>query len=198
MSDLLLRNTLSVLKKSSVLSQIVIVSSDDRAEKIARMSDVEYLREDSDSGVNAAISRADDYSCEMGADATIVIPQDLPLLTYSALDAICRKAEGQERCLVICPSIRYDGSNALLRKPSDLMRTSYDNDSFNAHLRLAKKLKVALNVFLSDRIMIDLDTIEDVRIVIERRTANCPVAYLKSKARDAMIARTQIMRRLLK
>jgi 2-phospho-L-lactate guanylyltransferase (CobY/MobA/RfbA family) len=78
------------------------------------------------------------------------------------------------------------------------MRTSYDNDSFNAHLRLAKKLKVALNVFLSDRIMIDLDTIEDVRIVIERRTANCPVAYLKSKARDAMIARTQIMRRLLK
>lgn len=198
MSDLLLRNTLSVLKKSSVLSQIVIVSSDDRAEKIARMSDVEYLREDSDSGVNAAISRADDYSCEMGADATIVIPQDLPLLTNSALDAICRKAEGQERCLVICPSIRYDGSNALLRKPSDLMRTSYDNDSFNAHLRLAKKLKVALNVFLSDRIMIDLDTIEDVRIVIERRTANCPVAYLKSKARDAMIARTQIMRRLLK
>jgi len=194
----LLRNTLSVLKKSSVLSQIVIVSSDDRAEKIARISDVEYLREDSDSGVNAAISRADDYSCEMGADATIVIPQDLPLLTNSALDAICRKAEGQERCLVICPSIRYDGSNALLRKPSDLMRTSYDNDSFNAHLRLAKKLKVALNVFLSDRIMIDLDTIEDVRIVIERRTANCPVAYLKSKARDAMIARTQIMRRLLK
>jgi 2-phospho-L-lactate guanylyltransferase len=162
------------------------------------MSDVEYLREDSDSGVNAAISRADDYSCEMGADATIVIPQDLPLLTNSALDAICRKAEGQERCLVICPSIRYDGSNALLRRPSDLMRTSYDNDSFNAHLRLAKKLKVALNVFLSDRIMIDLDTIEDVRIVIERRTANCPVAYLKSKARDAMIARTQIMRRLLK
>ena len=198
MSELLLRNTLGVLKKSSVLSQIVIVSSDDRAEKIARMSKVEHLREDSDSGVNAAISRADDYSCKMGADATVVIPQDLPLLTNSALDAICRKAEGQERCLVICPSIRYDGSNALLRKPSDLMRTFYENDSFNAHLRLAKKLKVSLKVFLSNRIMLDLDTIEDVRIVIERRTANGPVAYLKSKARDAMIARTQIMRRLRK
>jgi hypothetical protein len=55
-----------------------------------------------------------------------------------------------------------------------------------------------LKVFLSNRIMLDLDTIEDVRIVIERRTANGPVAYLKSKARDAMIARTQIMRRLRK
>jgi len=198
LSELLLRNTLGVLKKSSVLSQIVIVSSDDRAEKIARMNDVEYLREESDSGVNAAISRADDYSCEMGADATIVIPQDLPLLTNSALDAVCRKAEGQERCLVICPSIRYDGSNALLRKPSDVMRTFYENDSFNAHMRFAKKLEIALKVFLSDRIMIDLDTIEDVRILVERRTANGPVAYLKSKARDATIARTQIMRTLLK
>jgi len=198
LSELLLRNTLGVLKKSSVLSQIVVVSSDDQAEKIARMNDVEYLREESDSGVNAAISRADDYSCEMGADATIVIPQDLPLLTNSALDAVCRKAEGQERCLVICPSIRYDGSNALLRKPSDVMRTFYENDSFNAHMRFAKKLKIALKVFLSDRIMIDLDTIEDVRILVERRTANGPAAYLKSKARDATIARTQIMRTLRK
>jgi 2-phospho-L-lactate guanylyltransferase len=198
LSELLLWNTLGVLKKSSVLSQIVIVSSDDRAEKIARISDVECLREDSDRGVNAAISRADDYSCEMGADATIVIPQDLPLLTNSAVDMICRRAEGQERSLVICPSIRYDGSNALLRKPSDLMRTFYENDSFNAHLRLAKELKIVLNIFLSDRIMIDLDTIEDVRILVQRGTANGPVAYLKSKARDALIARTRMMRRHIK
>jgi 2-phospho-L-lactate guanylyltransferase len=179
-------NTISVLTKSSAISEIVIVSSDEVAMEIAKRNDAKFLRESKDHGVNAAIARADDYSSENGAEATLVIPQDLPLLMTADVNMICRKAESTERCLVICPSIRHDGSNALLRKPSRLLKTYYDEDSFNAHIRAATKVGIPIKVFLSKRIMVDLDTTEDIRILMKQRITNLPLDYLKSKLKTSL------------
>jgi len=188
LSELLLINTISVLKKSSAISNIVVVSSDDRAMEIARRTDAKFLKETKDHGVNAAIAVADDYSSENRAHATIVIPVDLPLLTAADVNMMCRKAKSPERCLVISPSIRYDGSNALLRKPSRLLKTHYDEDSFNAHIRAATQFGIPIKVFLSQRIMKDLDSIEDIKILMNQRVTNPPVAYLKSKVRTSLLA----------
>ncbi|HYT46128.1 MAG TPA: 2-phospho-L-lactate guanylyltransferase [Methylomirabilota bacterium] len=187
LSELLLINTISVLKKSSAISEIVVVSSDEEATEIARKNDVKFLKEVKDHGVNAAIALADDYSSENGAHATVVIPQDLPLLTAADVNMLCRRAESPERCLVICPSIRFDGSNALLRKPSGLLKTHYDEDSFNAHIRAATQFGIPIKVFLSQRIMIDLDSTEDIKILMKKRITNLPVAYLKSKMRNSLL-----------
>lgn len=186
LSELLLMNTISVLTKSSAISEIVIVSSDEVAMEIAKRNDAKFLRESKDHGVNAAIARADDYSSENGAEATLVIPQDLPLLMTADVNMICRKAESTERCLVICPSIRHDGSNALLRKPSRSLKTYYDEDSFNAHIRAATKVGIPIKVFLSKRIMVDLDTTEDIRILMKQRITNLPLDYLKSKLKTSL------------
>lgn len=186
LSELLLMNTISVLTKSSAISEIVIVSSDEVAMEIAKRNDAKFLRESKDHGVNAAIARADDYSSENGAEATLVIPQDLPLLMTADVNMICRKAESTERCLVICPSIRHDGSNALLRKPSRLLKTYYDEDSFNAHIRAATKVGIPVKVFLSKRIMVDLDTTEDIGILMKQRITNLPLDYLKSKLKTSL------------
>jgi 2-phospho-L-lactate guanylyltransferase len=188
LSELLLINTINVLKKSSAISNIVVVSSDERAMEIARRTDAKFLKEAKDRGVNAAIAVADDYSSENRAHATIVIPVDLPLLTATDVNMMCRKAKSPERCLVISPSIRYDGSNALLRKPSRLLKTHYDEDSFNAHIRAATQFGIPIKVFLSQRIMKDLDSIEDIKILMNERVTNPPVAYLKSKVRTSLLA----------
>jgi 2-phospho-L-lactate/phosphoenolpyruvate guanylyltransferase len=181
LSELLLTNTLSVLTEVSAISEIVIVSSDEVAIEIGRRNGAQVLRESKDDGVNAAIARADDYSFENGAEATLVIPQDLPLLAAADVNMICRKAESPDRCLVVCPSIRYDGSNALLRKPSRLLKTSYDEDSFNAHIRAATKVGIPIKVFLSKRMMLDLDTTEDIKILMSQGIKSLPLVYLKSK-----------------
>ena len=181
LSELLLTNTLSVLTEATAISEIVIVSSDEVAMEIARKKGAKVLRESKDGGVNAAIARADDYSFENGAEATLVIPQDLPLLVAADVNMICMKAESPDRCLVLCPSIRYDGSNALLRKPSLLLKTSYDEDSFHAHIGAATKVGIPIKVFLSKRIMLDLDTTEDIKILMNQGIANLPLDYLKSK-----------------
>jgi 2-phospho-L-lactate guanylyltransferase len=188
LSELLLINTISVLKKSSAISNIVVISSDARAMEIARRTDAKFLKEAKDRGVNAAIAVADDYSSENRAHATIVIPVDLPLLTATDVNMMCRKAKSPERCLVISPSIRYDGSNALLRKPSRLLKTHYDEDSFNAHIRAATQFGIPIKVVLSQRIMKDLDSIEDIKNLMNQRVTNPPVAYLKSKVRTSLLA----------
>ena len=191
LSELLLINTISVLKKSTAISEIVVVSSDEGAMEIARRSDVKFLKEVKDHGVNPAIALADHYSSENGAHATIVIPQDLPLLTAADVNLLCRKAESPERCLIICPSVRFDGSNALLRKPLGLLKTHYDEDSFNAHIRAATQLRIPIKVILSQRIMIDLDSTADVKILMKKRITNLPVVYLKSKMSNSLLAEDQ-------
>ena len=40
---------------------------------------------------------------------------------------------------IIVPSRRFDGTNALVRMPIDLMETHYDEDSYKIHLNTAKE-----------------------------------------------------------
>lgn len=179
--ELLLCDTLGTLKKTSMISEVIVVSSDMHAEKIAEMYDAKFLKQNNDSGVNEAVAFADDYCSEARAAATIVIPQDLPLLLPEDIDMMCRFSEDYKKCLVICPSLRYDGSNALLRKPALLLQTQYDNNSYQTHLKLANELGVNVMIVLSQRIMLDLDTAEDVQNLIKESSTHKSVMYLKSR-----------------
>jgi 2-phospho-L-lactate/phosphoenolpyruvate guanylyltransferase len=178
--ELLLYDTLNTLKKASMISDVILVSSDVRAEKIAKGYEVRFLKENTDTGVNAAVALADDYCSEARATATIVIPQDLPLLLPGDIDRICESSREYEKCLVICPSHRYDGSNALLRKPSMLLQTHYDDNSYQTHLKLAREIGANIRVVLSQRIMTDLDTVEDIQKLIKESSTHKAVRYLKS------------------
>ena len=181
LSELFLDLTLNTLTKTPVISEVIIVSSDIRAEEIVKKYDAIFLGEKKDQGVNAAVALADTYISECIVDASIVIPQDLPLLLPQDIEYICTEAQNHERCLVICPSIRFDGSNALLRRPPLLLKTSYEHDSYNIHIKKAKALNATVKVIPIKRIMIDIDTIEDIRKIIKFSSANKVVAFLKSK-----------------
>ena len=181
LSELFLELTLNTLTKTPVLSQVVIVSSDKRAEEIVKKYEAIFLEEKKDQGVNAAVALADTYISENAVDASIVVPQDLPLLLPEDIECICTAAEKNERCLVICPSLRFDGSNALLRRPPLLLKTNYDNDSYNIHIKNAEASNACVKSIYIKRIMIDIDTIEDIIKLTEFSSTNKVVAFLKSK-----------------
>jgi 2-phospho-L-lactate guanylyltransferase len=168
LAELLLVDTISILMKSSTLDTIVIVSGDDRARSVSDRMGVTFLRQDIDNGVDQAVSAGDDFSNKNGADATIVIPHDLPLLLPAQVDMICRSTKNYEKCLVISPSLRHDGSNILLRKPINLIRTHYDDDSYTRHIEEALAVKAVVIVVLSDRTTIDMDTRRDVELLLAR------------------------------
>ena len=114
LSLLMLEDTLQILSVVHRLSQVIIVSADKRVEETAAKYGAKFLLEEKERGVNSAVAVANNYCMKKkAADSTIVIPHDLPLLDSTDISKVCELAENESRCIVICPSIRYDGPNIL-------------------------------------------------------------------------------------
>ncbi len=162
----MLEDTLATLGKCRSLAEIAVVSADERAGEIALRHGATILSQAQDAGVNSAVAVADRYAVqEKHADATIVIPQDLPLLGAGDVDGICSAAS--DRCIVICPSLRYDGTNLLLRMPPGVIPTSYDNNSYDSHILSASAQGAAVRVIEQEHLMFDIDTQEDARQLVQ-------------------------------
>lgn len=183
LSSLLLEDTLQILSVAPPLTQVIIVSADKRADEIATKHGAKFLPEEKEKGVNSAIALADGYCIEKeAADATIVIPHDLPLLDSIVISKACELAEKESTCIVICPSVRYDGTNMLLRKPPSVIGTFYENDSYNMHVRTAIKLGIPVKPLLSKSLMYDIDTPEDaLQLIKVENVAAKSLEFIKSK-----------------
>jgi 2-phospho-L-lactate guanylyltransferase len=182
LSSLMLEDTVKILSSVRSLNQVVIVSADRRAEEMATKHGVTFLREEKEKGVNSAVALADLYSIRGAAEATVVIPQDLPLLDPIEVSKACQLAENESRCIVICPSLRYDGTNMLLRKPPTVIATFYDNDSYNMHVKAALKLGIPVKGLFSKSIMYDIDTPEDAQQITKEEVFSAKsLEFIKSK-----------------
>ncbi|MDQ4015236.1 MAG: 2-phospho-L-lactate guanylyltransferase [Thermoproteota archaeon] len=184
LSSLMLEDTLQILSVAPSLTQVIIVSADKRADEIATKHGAKFLPEEKENGVNSAVALADGYCMEKeAADATMVIPHDLPLLDTIVISKACELAEKESTCIVICPSVRYDGTNMLLRKPPSVIGTFYETDSYNMHVRTAIKLGIPVKPLLSKSLMYDIDTPEDALHLIkeENVAAAKSLEFIKSK-----------------
>ena len=181
LSALMLDDTLAELAGAKSIDEVVVVSSDRRAEEIAIRHDRVFLHEDKESGVNSAVALADSYCTGQGADATAVIPQDLPLLDALDVDKACDMAANEQSCIIICPSQRYDGTNLLIRKPPTAITTYYDHDSYETHIKAAGKMGILVKIFYSKKLMSDLDTPEDARQLAMEAGAGKTLEFIKSK-----------------
>jgi 2-phospho-L-lactate/phosphoenolpyruvate guanylyltransferase len=178
--ELLLERTLKILKTTSSIHEIVIVSNDKTAKQIGNKYGAIFLEEDRDSGVNSAVILADKYCRSANAYETVVVPTDLPLVLPEDIDIVCASAMGEQKCLVVCPSYKYDGSNVLLRKPGMLIKTYYEENSFRRHILAAIRKSAKVKVLFIDRLMMDIDTPQDVENLEFRSESNdATLSFLK-------------------
>jgi 2-phospho-L-lactate/phosphoenolpyruvate guanylyltransferase len=183
LSLLMLEDTLHTLSMASSLTKVVIVSSDKRAEEIAIKHGAYFVNEVTENGVNSAVALADRFCIKEAADATLIIPHDLPLLDESDISKAQELAQKEPQCIVICPSHRYDGTNMLLRKPPSVIATFYDSNSYNMHVKAATSLGIPIKYLFSKSLMYDIDTPEDVFRLIKEEMGNAvqSIKFLKSK-----------------
>ena len=182
LSLLMLKDTLQILSAVHSLSQVITVSADKRVGEIAVKYGANFLLEEKERGVNSAVALADSYCMKKAADATMVIPHDLPLLDSTDISKACELAENESRCIVICPSLRYDGTNMLLRKPPSIIATFYDADSYNMHVKAAIRLGIPVKRLLSKGLMHDIDTPEDALEIMKEETVSArSLEFIKSK-----------------
>ena len=156
----LLKATIKKVKSSQFISDIIVVSRDNTIENFSAENSLKFIK-DSDNGVNNAVILADRYCIENEIDANIVIPNDIPFLSFQSIDQICVISENYSKCIIICPSKRFDGTNILLRKPPGVIKTFYDNNSYVNHLKEAQKLNVPIESLDHDNLRFDIDTKED-------------------------------------
>jgi len=164
---IMLEEVVRTISNTKSIDKIIVVSKDDEALKISKKFDVKEIFDDDESGVNHAVSLADNYLEDSEFDASIVFPQDIPLMTSQDIDNLIKFQKSPQSVLVV-PSRRFDGTNALLRMPVNLMKTHYDEDSYKIHLEVGKSLTSNTSLIFLRRIMLDVDNQEDLEFLLSQ------------------------------
>jgi 2-phospho-L-lactate/phosphoenolpyruvate guanylyltransferase len=120
--------------------------------------------EDSANGLNAALELALAAAGAAGATSAMIVPVDVPLATADDLRHISDTGETSE--VVLVPSRRDGGTNALYLRPPDLFAPAFGPGSLDAHVQSAQRLKLRCSVIDLPRVALDLDTIEDARDLV--------------------------------
>lgn len=161
---IMLDEVLSAIAKSQ-LNKIVLVSKDEGALQIGKKYNAEAVFEHKESGVNAAVALSEKYLLENGFDASIVFPQDIPLIRPEDI-ANLLAFQKTSKSLLVVPSRKFDGTNALLRSPTNVVETHYDEDSYKIHLSTGKARGIPTSFVLISRIMWDIDDAEDLELIM--------------------------------
>src|SRR5208282_3496803 len=96
-----------------------------------------------------------------GAESTLVVPADIPLIDSPELQKIADSAPKGGAVLV--PDAARRGTNAAWRCPGDLFPLRFGNDSFLPHLAAAKATGLPCVVLELPGIARDVDRPEDLR-----------------------------------
>ncbi|CAN5723125.1 hypothetical protein BH24CHL5_BH24CHL5_10130 [soil metagenome] len=166
----LVRHTLDLLAIWGACRGVLVISDDARMiDLLAPYSPpVTLLLESRPSGLNDALRTARGAAVDAGANAALILPADLPLLSVAALDSLLEAADaavaagGGGPVVVIAPADARNGTNALLTAPVDVIEPLFGEHSFEAHLRAASAADASVQVVIDAALGFDLDTTDDL------------------------------------
>ncbi|HLB46487.1 MAG TPA: 2-phospho-L-lactate guanylyltransferase [Anaerolineales bacterium] len=160
--DFLVR-TLQLLSQVREIKRTLVVSRDTAALQVARKHGAHTVTESGTPQLNPALARATDVCVSFGADAVLILPSDLPLLTPADVLSLIN-ASGEPECVSIAPDRRDDGTNALYMRPPRLIPYTFGPQSFTRHLTLAREREVCVEVCRSSGLSLDVDVPEDLEL----------------------------------
>ncbi len=163
----MLEEILHTLSISPQIEKTIMVTKEEKAIEIGKKFNTTTIIDEKEEGVNSAVALADKYLLENNFDASIVLPQDIPFIKTQDIDFMLNY-KMHPNFAIIVPSRRFDGTNALVRMPIDLMETHYDEDSYKIHMNAAKKHTLNVAMVFVRRIMWDVDNTEDLKFLLQQ------------------------------
>jgi 2-phospho-L-lactate guanylyltransferase len=163
----MLEEILHTISISPQIEKIIMVTKEKKAIEIGQKFNAITIVDEKEKSVNSAVALADKYLLENNFHASIVFPQDIPFIKTQDIDFMLNY-KTHPNFAIIVPSRRFDGTNALVRMPIDLMETHYDEDSYKIHMNTAKDHTLNVAMVFVKRIMWDIDNIEDLKFVLEQ------------------------------
>jgi 2-phospho-L-lactate guanylyltransferase len=164
---IMLEEILQVLSISPKIEKIIMITKEEKAIEIGKKFNTITIIDEKEEGVNQAVVLADKYLLENNFNASIVFPQDIPYIKTQDIDFMLNY-QMHPNFAIIVPSRKFDGTNALVRMPIDLMKTHYDDDSYRNHMSTAKEHTLNVVMVFVNRIMLDVDDEEDLKFLLEQ------------------------------
>ena len=163
--EIMLEEILQTLSISPQIDKVIIVTKDEKAKEIGKKFNAVLIDDEKEAGVNNAVALADKYLLENNFDTSIVFPQDIPYIKTQDIDFMLQ-FKADSNYVIVDPSRRFDGTNALVRMPINLMKTHYDEDSYKIHMSTAKEITREVSLVFVKRIMWDVDNLEDLKFLL--------------------------------
>ncbi|MFB5606294.1 MAG: 2-phospho-L-lactate guanylyltransferase [Nitrosarchaeum sp.] len=164
---IMLEEILHTLSISPQIEKTIIVTKEEKAILIGKKYNAIIIPDNEEKSVNGAIALADKYLLENQFDASVVFPQDIPFIKTQDIDFMLNNKVPPNFAIIV-PSRRFDGTNALVRMPVNLMITHYDEDSYKIHMSTAKEHTRNVELVFVKRIMWDVDNLEDLKFIFEQ------------------------------
>jgi 2-phospho-L-lactate guanylyltransferase len=157
---------------------VALVTSDPFASHLAASYGFEVIPDTDNLGETQAIGMATAICRRRGAEFTLVLPGDIPLVTAAEITAVLDAArcevntsdgsDGWQGCVLV-PAADGRGSNAILRRPCDLIPLSFGNDSFLPHRAAAEATGKACVILELAGIALDVDRAAELALLLRRK-----------------------------
>lgn len=168
------QDVLAVLKNCREIDHVLLVSGDAVAAELCAASGAQWLKPDSQRGLNADLAVACDYARQQGADACLILHADLPLLNSRSVDAMIVQARNTVEArqgkplLAIVPCKQSTGSNLVYAPLPFPVPLVYGKDSYLLFQEQARQRGIACYTLSADDGDLDVDIPADLERLRQR------------------------------
>ena len=179
--DTMIHRTVRAALATPGITETLVVSPDREAIEQAASLGARTLRQRGQ-GLNTGLREARDDAIAGGADAIVILPIDLPLITAEAIADLVAPLSvvGERPLVVLAPDRHHRGTIGLLLAPPDAIEPSFGGDSRAAHEACAADAG-ARYLELDGPLALDLDTPDDL-LLVEALAEDAPEALATADA----------------
>lgn len=161
LAERMLRHVLTVVRSVPTVAGVLVISRDNRALALARDYGAHTVQESGAPELNNALMRATKVIESWRGEAVLILPADLPLITADDVREMI-ECGSTYNSVVIATDEAEDGTNALMTRPPGLFPYAYGVGSFQRHIALAEAAGAHVEIYRSERLMLDIDVPADL------------------------------------
>jgi 2-phospho-L-lactate guanylyltransferase len=169
LAESMFSDVLVALRRATSVDEIVVVSSDHGAQRIAGGHGAVVVEDDALGHSEAAVLGIA-HAIETGAERVLLVPGDCPILDPGQIDELAAYAVTPPSALIV-PDRHGTGTNALLLTPPDALTPAFGPGSCARHYELATARGSRPEVVSVQSLALDIDTPEDLAALRETLAA---------------------------
>ena len=175
-------DVLETLTQVPGLSEIIVVTRDERARSLAAGYGARVLTEPSNDGQSAAVERAAAELGRAGVDSLLQVPGDVPGVSAGEIASVLAAHAGAGDggpAITLVPSHDRRGTNCVLCSPPGVLPFAFGHESFRPHCEAARAQGIAPTILSLPGLGLDIDTPDDLRAFIARPAEGRTLDYLR-------------------